>query len=119
MNAPDANDLPDFDPDHHHDNDDQNDAEPYRLLHIYVRYDLPEGEQEPHESYWGTMPDPLLPGVIAETMFKTWESVALHYEDQNSPWHFHVIHRIFAVDVDERERVNAIRRRKPKRFDSS
>ena len=118
MNPPDSNDDPDFDPDHDHNNSNPN-AAPFHLLHIYVNYNLPEGEEEPHESYWGTMPNPLLPGVIAETMFKTWESVVLHYENRSPEGPTLFIHRIFAVDVDERELVNSIRRRRPKRFGSS
>ena len=115
MNPPDSNDDPDFDPDHDHNNRNQNDNGPYVLLHIYVNYNLAEGEEEPHESYWGTIPNPLFPGVIEETLFKTWESVVLHYENRSPEGPTLFIHRIFAADVDERELVNAIRRRRPKR----
>ena len=108
MGSPSPND----DPDHDRDNRSENTSSPNRLKHIYVYYDLSDTDPEPSESFWGTEPDPMVPWVIAETAFKTWKSVALHYESAFPEVNGRHIHWIFAVDLDERERLNDLLRRR-------
>lgn len=107
-----ASPSPSDDPDHERDNRSENTPSPNRLKNIYVYYELSDTDPEPSESFWGTEPDPMVPGVIAETAFKTWKSVALHYESAFPEVNGRHIHWIFAVDIDERERLNNLIKRR-------
>ena len=88
------------------------DPTPNRCINVFVHYDLPVDADIPEESYWGTEQWQFYPGIIAETLLHQWEWVDLHFERPFPDCHGKTTYRILAVDVDERERVNALKKRR-------